>query len=148
MNNGIANPSCNGFFNYSLYQHEHTFIPTEQLNIRSSSLKWLDFNGQWQYSHAQMNTPLTAIFNGLSSRTGLLGYNTAGSSSSAKWNSSSADVSATVHFSDRLRLVDAFRFRNFSVAGNYLDFENSFFPAAPIHGFAADAAGVLSRERT
>ena len=60
LNNGIANPSCNGFFNYSLYQHEHTFIPTEQLNIRSSSLKWLDFNGQWQYSHAQMNTPLTA----------------------------------------------------------------------------------------
>ncbi len=131
LKNGLANPSCNGYFNYSLYQHEHTFIPTEQLNMRSTSLKWLDFNGQWQYSHAQMNTPLTAIYSGLTTRTGLLGYNTAGSSSSAKWNSSSADVSATIYISDRLRLVDGFHFRNFSVAGNFLDFENSFFSAAP-----------------
>jgi hypothetical protein len=131
LKNGLANPSCNGYFNYSLYQHEHTFIPTEQLNVRSTSLKWLDFNGQWQYSHAQMNTPLTAIYSGLTTRTGLLGYNTAGSSSSAKWNSSSADVSGTIYISERLRLVEAFHFRNFSVAGNFLDFENSFFPAAP-----------------
>ena len=131
LKNGIANPSCNGFLDYSLYQHEHTFMPTEQLNMRSSSLKWLDFNGQWEYSHAQMNTPLTAIFSGLSSRTGELGYNTAGSSSSAKWNSSSADVSATIHVNDRLRFVDSFRFRNFSVSGDFLDYENSLFPAAP-----------------
>jgi hypothetical protein len=131
LKNGIANPSCNGFFNYSLFQHEHTFIPTEQINMRSSSLKWLDFNGQYQYSHAQMNTPLTAIFSGLSSRTGELGYNTAGSSSSAKWNSASGDVSGTVHISDRLRLVETFRFRNYTVAGNFQDFENSFFPRAP-----------------
>ena len=53
LKNGIANPTCNGFFDYSLFQHVHTFIPTEQLNFRSSSLKWLDFNGQFQYSHAQ-----------------------------------------------------------------------------------------------
>ena len=128
LKNGIANPTCNGYFNYSLYQHEHTFIPTEQLNMRSSSLKWLDFNGQCQYSHAQMNTPLTEIFSGLSSRTGVLGYNTAGSDSNAKWNSSSADVSATIHLNDRLRLVETFRFRNFSMSGNFLDMENSFFP--------------------
>ena len=96
----------------------NTFIPTEQFNLTSSSLKWLDFNGQYQYSHAQMNTPFTEIFSGLTSRTGSLGSNTAGSNSSAKWNSSSADVSATIHISDKLRLVETFRFRNFSVAGD------------------------------
>ena len=80
LNNGIANPTCNGYFGYSLFQHEHTFIPTEQLNFRSSALKWLDFNGQFQYSHAAMNTPLLETFSGLSSRSGVLGYNTAGSS--------------------------------------------------------------------
>ena len=86
------------------------------------------------------------IFSGLSSRTGELGYNTAGSSSSAKWNSSSADVSATIHISDRLRLVDAFRFRNFSVAGDYLDYENSFFPAAPTTASLLRRRWRLSRE--
>ncbi len=57
LTNGIANPTCNGFFDYSLFQHINTFIPTEQLNLISSSLKWLDFNGQYQYSHASCSTP-------------------------------------------------------------------------------------------
>ena len=130
LNNGIANPTCNGYFGYSLFQHEHTFIPTEQLNFRSSALTWLDFNGQFQYSHADMNTPLLETFSGLSSRTGVLGYNTAGSSANAKWNSSSADVSATIHLNDRLRLVETFRFRNFTSGGNFLDMEENFFNAA------------------
>ena len=139
LNNGVANPNCNGFFGYGLFQHQHTFIPTEQLNFRSSALKWLDFNGQFQYSHATMNTPLLETFSGLSSRTSLLGYNTNGSSSTATWNSSSADVSATVHINDRLRLVETFRFRNFSVSGDFFDLENSFFGAA-----GAGSASLLS----
>jgi hypothetical protein len=143
---GIANPTCNGFLSYSLDQHINTFIPTEQLNLTSSSLKWLDFNGQFQYSHAQMNTPFTELFNGLISRSASLGSNTTGSSSSAKWNSSSADVSATIHVTSKLRLVETFRFRNFSVAGNYLNLSSNYFNAAafgsaslinPIAGFPA-----------
>jgi hypothetical protein len=130
--NGIANPVCNGYFNYSLYQHESTFIPTEQLNLRSSSLKWLDFNGQYQYSHANMTTPLGELFSGLITRSNLLGYNTNGSSSKARWNSSSADVSATIHINDQTRLVETFRFRNFSVAGTFFDLENAFFNAASL----------------
>src|SRR5579862_482143 len=41
LTNGIANPTCNGYFGYNLYQHINTFIPTEQLNLTSSSIKWL-----------------------------------------------------------------------------------------------------------
>ncbi len=130
LNNGIANPSCNGFLDYSLFQQIHTIIPTEQLNFVSSSLKWLDFNGQYQYSHANMVTPFTEIFSGLISRSNLLGSNTSGSNSNARWNSSSADVSATIHLSDRLRLVDTFRFRNYSVAGSFLDLTSNFYTAA------------------
>src|SRR5208337_4179617 len=95
-----------------------------------SDLKWLDFNGQYQYSHAFMSTPFNEIFSGLTTRTNLLGSNTAGSYSDARWNSSSADVSATIHISDKLRLVDTFRFRTFSVAGNYLDLTANSFTAA------------------
>jgi hypothetical protein len=129
LQNGIANPTCNGYFNYNLYQRVRTFIPTEQLNLKSSSIKWLDFNGQFQYSHAQMNTPLTEIFSGLNSGPANLGYTTAGSTSSARWNSASADVSATIHLTDQLRLVEIFRFRDFSVAGDFLNLQSNFFNA-------------------
>jgi hypothetical protein len=130
--NGIANPTCNAYTNYGLFQHVHTSIPTEQLNLRSSSLKWLDFNGQFQYSHATSNTPLYETYSGLTSRTNNLGYTTPGSAASSRWNSSSADVSGTIHLSDRLRLVEVFRFRNFSVAGTSNDREFAYFNAASL----------------
>jgi hypothetical protein len=138
LQNGFANPSCNGYFTYGLDQHINTFIPTEQLNLASSSLKWLDFTGQYQYSHAHSTIPETEFFTGLS-RNNLLGFNTAGSKASAQWNTSSADVSATIHINDQTRLVETFRFRNFSVAGNYLDLTSNFFPAA-----AGGAATLLT----
>lgn len=130
LKNGIANPSCNGYLGYGLDQHVNTFIPTEQINLTSSSLKWLDFNGQYQYSHSQSNTPLYETFSGLTTRSNNLGYNTGGSNSSARWNSSSADVSATFHINDKLRLVETFRFRNFSVAGQFSDLTSNYFTAA------------------
>ena len=132
LKNGIANPVCNGYLNYGLFQHVNTSIPTEQVNLKSSSLKWLDFNGQYQYSHASSSTPLTEIFSGLTTRSNNLGYDTAGSKSNSRWNSSSADVSATIHINDQLRLVETFRFRNFSVAGTFLDQEAAYFNAASL----------------
>jgi hypothetical protein len=144
IKNGFANPACNGFLSYDQFQQVSTFIPTEQVNLKSSSLKWLDFNGQYQYSHARSDTPLTAIFSGLSTRSSNLGYNTSGSSSSSRWNSSSADISAIFHVTDKLRLVETFRFRDFSVSGNFLEMESNFFTAAsqgsatllsPVFGF-------------
>ena len=130
--NGIANPICNGYFNYGLYQHVNTSIPTEQVNLKSSSLKWLDFNAQYQYSHANSSTPLYETFSGLTTRSNLLAYNTPGSSAKSRWNSSSADASATIHINDQMRLVETFRFRNFSVAGTFLDQENAYFNAASL----------------
>ena len=130
LHNGTANPSCNGYFNYGLLQDIDTFIPTEQVNLKSSSIKHLDINGQFQYSRAHMTTPYNAFFSGLETRTSNLGYNTAGSSSDARWSSTSGDLSAIYHVSDKLRLVEVFRLRNFSVSGNFFDLESSFFAAA------------------
>src|SRR6516164_4549526 len=130
--NGIANPVCNGFTNYGLFQHVNTKIPTEQLNFRSSSLKWLDFNGQYQYSHASSSTPLYETFYGLTTRSNNLGYTTPGSSANSRWNSSSADVSGTIHINEEVRIVDTFRFRNFSVAGTFQDQEFAYFNAASL----------------
>jgi len=130
LNNGVANPVCNGSLDYTLFQHVSTFIPTEQVNFKSTSLKWLDFNGQYQYSHARMNTPYDSVFDGLITRSSLRGFDTTGSHSHANWNSASADISAVFKLKEKLRLVEAFRFRNFSVAGNFVDLESSFYAAA------------------
>ncbi len=130
LKNGIANPSCNGFFSSNFYEATKTSIPTEQVNLRSSSLKWLDFNGQYQYSHAHSGAPIYETFSGLSSRSGVLAYNTYGSGSSSKWNSSSADLTATFKINEKFRLMETFQFRNFSVAGSLQDSEASFFGAA------------------
>ena len=129
LTNGVANPNCNGFFAYNQFQDIDTYIPTEQLNVRSSSIKHLDLSGQFQYSRAHMTTPYDAFFSGLSTRSANLGFNTAGSSSSANWSSTSGDLSAVYHFTDKLRLLDTFRLRNFSVSGDYLDLEMSYFTA-------------------
>lgn len=129
---GFVNPTCNAFLGYNLNQDIDTFIPTEQVNLTSSSIKRLDFNGQFQYSHARMSTPFNETFTGLNSREASLGSNTAGSYSTARWNSASADGSATYHITDKLRLVDTFRFRNFSVSGNYLDLMTNYFNAASL----------------
>ncbi len=102
------------------------------MNLVSSSLKWLDFNGQYQYSHASSSTPLREVFTGLSTRSNNLGFDTGGSKSNSRWNSSSADISATIHLNDRLRIVETFRFRNFSVAGTLLDQEAAYFNAASL----------------
>jgi len=131
---GVANPTCNGFTSYNLNQDIDTFIPTEQLNIASSSIKRVDFNGQFQYSHAHMSTPFNELFTGLTTRSASLGDDTTGSYSTAKWNSASTDDSVTIHITDKLRLVDSFRLRNFSVAGNYLDLETNYFNAASFGG--------------
>ena len=134
LKNGIANPVCNGYLDYTLDQHLNTFIPTEQFNVASSSIKWLDFNGQFQYSHAHLTTPFNETFAGLITRSGVLGSNTAGSDSNAKWNSASVDAAATIHINDKLRLVETFRFRNFTVDGAYLDLTTSYFNAASLGG--------------
>ncbi len=139
VTNGIANPTCNGYFNYNLFQQLHTITPTEQLNLVSSSLKWLDFNGQFQYSHANMTTPFDETFSGLISRSAVTGSNTAGSNSNATWNSASADASAVIHINDKLRLVETFRFRNFSVSGTYLNLQANYFNAA-----SAGSASLLN----
>ena len=57
LTNGVANPSCNGFFNYSLFQQIHTQIPTEQVNLRvlvakMAGLQWSVSIQQREHGHA------------------------------------------------------------------------------------------------
>ena len=57
-------------------------------------------------------------------------------------------MSAVYHITDKLRLVEAFRLRNFSVAGNFFDLEFNFFTAASVVALPAytdcDVPGSMS----
>ncbi len=114
---GNANPSCNGYISYTRTQRVRTFIPTEQLNLHSSSIKRLDLSANVSYSNADMTSPLAENFNGLITRTAERQIESNGSHASAQWISVVTDFGAVLHLTDSLRLVDNFRFRNYRVPG-------------------------------
>ncbi len=127
---GAANPTCNGYLNYSRTQRVRTAIPTEEVMLQSASIKRLYLAGTFSYSNANMSSPLAEYFNGLISRTGERVINTAGSHSTANWISVVTDVGATYHITDKLRLVDSFRFRNYRIPGLFNLLQTSLFNAA------------------
>jgi hypothetical protein len=127
-----ANPVCNGYFGYTRAQRVRTTIPTEQVNFQSSSLKKLDLTGTFSYSNAQSTSPLAELFDGLITRTGERQITTGGSHSRASWISVVTDFGATYHISERLRLVDTFRFRNQQVPGLFDLLQTSLFNASTV----------------
>lgn len=129
---GSANPVCNGYFGYHRIQRIRTTTPTEQANFQSSSIKNLDLTGTFSYSNAQSTSPLDEFFDGLITRTGERQISTAGSHSRASWISVVTDLGATYHISERLRLVDTFRFRNYRVPGIFDLLQTSLFNASTV----------------
>jgi len=129
---GFANPTCNGYLSYTRTQQARTTIPTARLTLQSSSIRRLELTADSSYSSARMSTPLDELFNGFISRTGQRETNTAGSQARASWISVVAEAGATYHISDRLRLVDTFRFRNYQIPGLMNSLELSLFNASTV----------------
>ena len=129
---GVANPTCNGYLGYTRTQRARTTIPTEQANFQSTSIRRLDLTATFSYSNAQMSTPLDELFNGFVSRTGERQISTAGTTVKASWISVVADGGATFNVSDKLRLVDTFRFRNYQIPGVQSLLQTSLFNASTV----------------
>lgn len=129
---GVANPACNGYLGYTRAQRVRTTIPTEQANFQSTSIKRLDLTATFSYSNAQMSTPLDELFNGFVSRTGERQISTAATTAKASWISVVADGGATYNLSDKLRLVDTFRFRNYQIPGVQSLLQTSLFNASTV----------------
>lgn len=131
---GAANPSCSGFIAYARNQRMRTYIPTEQLSVRSSSLRRVDFTGNFMYSGADMKDPISELFAGFESRTALLGDALTGASK-GRWVNVLAESGVTVYITRKLRVVDTFRFNNYRVPASLLlnglyGFNASTAPAA------------------
>jgi hypothetical protein len=124
---GFANPSCNGYLSYSRTQRFRNYLPSEQVNLSSNSIRNVDLTARFMYSNADTNTPLSENFDGLVTRTGLRASNTNGTTAHATWVSEDADAGVTIHLGSHVRVVDSFRYYAYRIPGVMYLLENNFF---------------------
>jgi hypothetical protein len=112
---GLANPACSGYLSYTRTQRQRTYIPTERLSLNSRAIHNLELTGVFQYSSADMHNPMADSFNGLESRTGGIVENTTATADHGTWTSVVTELGATYRVTERLRLLDTFRFYNWRI---------------------------------
>jgi hypothetical protein len=129
LGTGFANPACNGFFGYNRQEKVRTNYPTEQLSFQSNYFKRVDLSGRFSYSSADSGNPVyDETFNGLITRNRQRVYEQAGSSN-AQRISGSADFGMTYRLTDRLHLIDTFRWDNFRIPTGWNYTTTSLFGA-------------------
>jgi hypothetical protein len=128
---GLANPVCNGFLGYTRFGNVRSTYPTEQFTIQSNYWKRLDFSGRVIYSDADSSMPnYGSMFAGLESRTAAAIQNilsTPGRGTDSSRLSLTVDYAATFRVTDKLHLVDQFRYTNFRIPGNWLYTTSTLF---------------------
>ena len=129
LGTGFVNPACNGFFGYTRFENSRTNFPMEQLSFQSSYFAWLDLSGRFSYAKATNTMPSYAeLFNGLITRTRQRLFTTTGPISADRL-AVNGDFGATVHITDRLRLVDSFLYDNSRIPGTWVQDTTSLFGA-------------------
>jgi hypothetical protein len=115
---GLANANCSGLYptnpvtglpGYYRYQRGRTTTKSSQLSFVSRAIKNVDLTGRYMYSTSDMTSPFTEDFYGGVTRTQERRWGQAGTSSANAINNS-ADISATIHLTNKLRVVESFRF--------------------------------------
>jgi hypothetical protein len=126
---GLVNPTCNAFLGYTRTGRNRNSYPTEQLSLQSNFFQHFDISARFIYSDAEANVPdFNETFNGLITRTGQRAYNYAGNATS-KRITKTADFGITYKVTDKLRLIDSFRFNDFSIPGAWSYVTTSQFGA-------------------
>ena len=128
---GLANPTCNGYLSYTRFGRVRNSYPTEQFSVQSDYWRRIDIAARVVYSDASSTMPnYGSFFSGLESRTATVIQNIIappGGGATASRLSLTTDLGVTVRLTDKLRLIDQFRYNNFRVPGNWLHMTNSFF---------------------
>ena len=129
-----ANANCNGFLAYSHVGRPRGSFPTERLGFQSSYFKNLEMSGSFGYSSDTNSTlDFNEVVNGWTSRTVTRGSTVAGPAN-AKRVSVNADWAGDYRVTDRLHIVDEFRYDNWRIPSMWATAETNLFatpPAAP-----------------
>jgi hypothetical protein len=127
-----AYPTCNGFLSYSQVGNPRNFMPTERFRFQSNYFKNLEMSGSVGYSSSNNMIPdFLETVNGYTLRTGERGSTTSGPAN-AKRVSVNADWSGVYSITDKLRILDAFRYDNWRIPGMWaLDETNIYGTSFP-----------------
>jgi hypothetical protein len=127
LGTGFANPACNGFLSYNRFGNNRNSYPTEQLSVQSNFFKHVDFSARFSYTDAEADTPsLGEIFSGLITRTRQADFTTLGSAQ-AKRITANGDFGITFRITEKLRLIDNFRYNDFRIPGGWNQTTSSLF---------------------
>lgn len=130
LGTGFVNPACNGFFGLSRPDDRiRNSYPTEQFSFQSNYFPRLDLSGRLSYASADADLPnFNQVFSGLESRTRARVQSELGNSVTHRL-SLNADFGVTARVTDRLRIVDSFRYDNFRLPGFFSLLTNTLFGA-------------------
>ena len=123
----IVNPLCNAYLSYSQAGNPRNFMPTERLSFTSNYFKNFETAGSIGYSTANNSVPdFSEIVNDFTVRSGTRG-STAGGPADTKRVSVNADWSGVYSITDKLRIVDQFRYDNWRTPGLWDTSETNVF---------------------
>jgi hypothetical protein len=127
-----ANPTCNAFLSYSQVGRPRNFMTTERLRFQSNYFRNFEMSGSLGYSTSDNVIPdFLETVNGYTARTGERG-STTGGPANAKRVSVNANWSGVYSISDKLRILDEFRYDNWRIPGMWaLDETNIFGTGYP-----------------
>jgi hypothetical protein len=127
-----ANPTCNGFLSYSQVGSPRNFMPTERFRFQSNYFKNFEMSGSAGYSSSNNQIPnFLETVDGWTARTAERG-STTGGPADAKRVSVNANWSGVYALTDKLRILDSFRYDNWRIPGMWeLDETNIFGTGFP-----------------
>jgi hypothetical protein len=130
VNGTLTNVTCSAYSSYARNQRIRTSTPTERISLRSDYFRKLELVGSFSYSSAVSSTPLDESFNGLITRTNTLAFTGSGTAA-ANRISDTADLGATLHLTQHLRLIEKFYFWAYRIPQNGNLNELDYSCAAP-----------------
>jgi hypothetical protein len=113
----LTNVTCSAYFSYLRNQRIRTSTPTERVSLRSNYFQRIELVASFSYSSATSSTPLDESFNGLITRTATRAFLGTGEAD-ANRISDTADLGATVHLTQHLRLIEKFYFWAYRIPEN------------------------------
>jgi len=126
-----ANPTCNGYLAYNRVGRPRGSFPTERLAFESSYFRNLEMSGSVSYSSDKNSTlDISEVTNSWTTRTASRG-STIGGPSNAKRISVSADWSGDYRVTDRLHIVDEFRYDNWRIPSMWATADTNLFGTPP-----------------
>lgn len=132
-----ATPTCNAFLSYSQVGNPRNFMPTERFRFQSNYFKNFEMSGSVGYSSSNNQIPnFLETVNGFTSRSAERGSTTSGPAN-AKRVSVNANWSGVYSISDKLRILDEFRYDNWRIPGVWDTLNTAVF------GTPSPAPGVV-----